>query len=114
MDWVQRGYWGEYCDKERDEFLQGLIEEVKRKETSSEIQVILKKWRIRQLWLESLLALQKSDPELFTDVVVKGTAIQTIDFHLFLGFGSYKLPTYFQQLFSKKKIAYILIITKYY
>jgi hypothetical protein len=34
---------------------------------------------------KSILALQKSDPELFTDVVVKGTAIQTIDFHLFLG-----------------------------
>ncbi|KAL3567433.1 hypothetical protein D5086_030084 [Populus alba] len=59
--------------KERDEFLQGLIEEVKRKETSSDTSNPAEGVKHQTTVIESLLALQKSDPELYTDEVVKGT-----------------------------------------
>ncbi|KAL3567404.1 hypothetical protein D5086_030055 [Populus alba] len=59
--------------KERDEFLQGLIEEVKRKETSSVTSNPAEGVKDQTTVIGSLLALQKSDPELYTDEVVKGT-----------------------------------------
>jgi hypothetical protein len=60
--------------KERDEFLQGLIEEVKRKETSSVTSnPAAEGVKDQKTVIGSLLALQKSDPELYTDEVVKGT-----------------------------------------
>ncbi|KAG6742461.1 hypothetical protein POTOM_053332 [Populus tomentosa] len=73
--------------KERDEFLQGLIEEVKRKETSSDTSNPAEGVKHQTTVIESLLVLQKSDPELYTDEVVKGTmatlylaGVDTVDF----------------------------------
>nr|TKS06637.1 cytochrome P450 family protein [Populus alba] len=73
--------------KERDEFLQGLIEEVKRKETSSVTSNPAEGVKDQITVIGSLLALQKSDPELYTDEVVKGTmatlylaGVDTVDF----------------------------------
>ncbi|KAL3567405.1 hypothetical protein D5086_030056 [Populus alba] len=68
--------------KERDEFLQGLIEEVKRKETSSVTSNPAEGVKDQITVIGSLLALQKSDPELYTDEVVKGTMANYLYFEM--------------------------------
>nr|UUY85544.1 camptothecin hydroxylase [Camptotheca acuminata] len=56
--------------KERDEFLQGLIDEVRRKRTCS-ANINIATNRAKTTLIETLLSLQESEPDFFYDTVIK-------------------------------------------
>ena len=64
--------------KKRDEFLQGLIDEFRQKKTSSSnTNTVLEGEKMTPL-LETLLSLQESEPEFYSDDIIKGIILVTL------------------------------------
>ncbi|KAH7523691.1 hypothetical protein FEM48_Zijuj06G0038700 [Ziziphus jujuba var. spinosa] len=57
--------------RQRDEFLQGLIEEIRQKKSTPLNPTTALESEKRTTLIESLLSLQESDPEYYSDIVVK-------------------------------------------
>lgn len=60
------------CQRKRDEFMQGLIEEHRRRRRGSDHDSETER---KNSWIEVLLRLQESEPEYYKDEIIKGLVL---------------------------------------